>query len=78
VFKWGSYLVFGLGSLLRLNTPEKGARTHIFVASSPDIEGVTGKYFAYCKEAEPSPAARDPALRKRLWDWTAQVTGVGA
>lgn len=78
VFKWGSYLVFGLGTLLGLNTPEKGARTHIHVATDPGLEGVTGQYFAYCKVAEPSPLARDPALRRRLWDWTAGVTGVGA
>jgi len=77
LFKWGSWLVFGLGSLLRLNTPEKGARTHIYVASSPDVAGVTGKYFAYCKEAQPSPLAQDAAIRKRLWAWTAQVTGIG-
>lgn len=77
VFRYGSRLVFGLGSLLGLNTPEKGARTHIHLASSPAVEGVTGRYFAYCREAETSPLARDPALRQRLWAWTAQVTGVG-
>jgi NAD(P)-dependent dehydrogenase (short-subunit alcohol dehydrogenase family) len=77
VIKWGSFFVFGIGSLLRLNTPEKGARTHIYVASSPDIEGVSGKYFAYCKEAQASPLAQDPAIRRRIWAWTAQVTGVG-
>lgn len=75
--KWGSWLVFGLGSLLRLNTPEKGARTHVYVASSPEIEGQSGKYFAYCKEAPPSPLALDAANRRRIWAWTAQVTGVG-
>ncbi len=77
VVKWGSLFVFGIGSLLRLNTAEKGARTHIYVASSPDTEGVSGKYFAYCKEAQPSPMAQDPAIRRRIWAWTAQVTGVG-
>lgn len=77
IFKWGSWLVFGLGSLLGLNTPEKGARTHLYVASSPEIEGVSGKYFAYCREAQASPLAQDAAIRKRLWAWTAQVTGVG-
>jgi NAD(P)-dependent dehydrogenase (short-subunit alcohol dehydrogenase family) len=77
IVKWGSWFVFGIGSLLRLNTPEKGARTHIHVASSPDIDGVTGKYFAYCKEALPSHLALDPVIRKRIWAWTAQVTGVG-
>jgi len=77
IFRWGSLAVFGLGSLLRLNTPEKGARTHVHVAASPAVDGVTGRYFAYCREAEPSALARDVALRRRLWAWTAQVTGVG-
>lgn len=77
IFRWGSWLVFGLGSLLGLNTPAKGARTHIHVAASPEIEGLTGRYFAYCREATPSPAALDPLIRRRIWDWTAQVTGVG-
>ncbi|MDH4022369.1 MAG: SDR family NAD(P)-dependent oxidoreductase [Gammaproteobacteria bacterium] len=77
IFGWGSRLVFGLGSLLRLNTPEKGARTHIYVASSPEIEGVSGRYFAYCKEARVSPLALDTGIRRRLWAWTAHVTGVG-
>jgi len=77
IVKWASWFVFGIGSLLRLNTPEKGARTHVYVASAPDIEGVSGKYFAYCREAAPSPLAQDPAIRKRIWSWTAQVTGVG-
>jgi NAD(P)-dependent dehydrogenase (short-subunit alcohol dehydrogenase family) len=75
-FRWSSFVVFGIGSLLRLNTPERGARTHIYVASSPEIEGVSGKYFAYCSEAQPSPLALDPAIRQRIWAWTAQVTGV--
>jgi NAD(P)-dependent dehydrogenase (short-subunit alcohol dehydrogenase family) len=76
IFKWGSYFVFGIGSMLGLNTPEKGARTHIYCASSPEIEGVTGQYFAYCKVAEPSPVARDVALRKRVWAWSEQATGL--
>lgn len=77
LFRWGSHLVFGLGTLLRLNTPEKGARTHIYVASSPEVEGLSGRYFAYCRPAEPSPLARDAESRRRLWDWTAKVTGTG-
>jgi NAD(P)-dependent dehydrogenase (short-subunit alcohol dehydrogenase family) len=77
IFRWGSWFVFGIGSLLRLNTPEKGAQTHVYVASSPEIEGVTGKYFAYCKEAQVSPLALDTGIRRCLWAWTAQVTGIG-
>jgi NAD(P)-dependent dehydrogenase (short-subunit alcohol dehydrogenase family) len=57
-------------------TPEKGARTQIWLASSPDVEGVTGKYFAKCREKKPSPRALDEATQKRLWDVTAKLVGL--
>ncbi|MGZ3430115.1 MAG: SDR family oxidoreductase, partial [Polyangia bacterium] len=56
-------------------TPEKGARTQIWLASSPEVQGVTGKYFAKCKEKKPSPRALDEATQKRLWDVTAALLG---
>jgi retinol dehydrogenase-12 len=49
-------------------TPERGAETTIFLASSPEVEGVSGRYFAKCKEARPTPAARDDEAARRLWD----------
>jgi len=58
-------------------TPEKGARTQIWLASSPDVEGVTGKYFAKCKERKPAPRALDEATQHRLWDVTAGLVGLG-
>ena len=57
-------------------TPEKGARTQIWLASSPDVEGVTGKYFAKCREKKPSARALDEATQRRLWDATAQLVGL--
>lgn len=48
-------------------TPEKGAHTSAYVAASPDLEGVTGRYYDACKEAKPNPAVNDAELRKRLW-----------
>jgi NAD(P)-dependent dehydrogenase (short-subunit alcohol dehydrogenase family) len=48
-------------------TPEKGARTSVYLASSPEVEGVSGRYFVKCKEAEPTEAARDAAAAARLW-----------
>ncbi|HEY2746159.1 MAG TPA: SDR family oxidoreductase [Polyangia bacterium] len=59
-------------------TPGKGARTQIWLASSPDVAGVSGKYFAKCREKKPSPRALDEAVQKRLWDVTAGLVGVGA
>jgi retinol dehydrogenase-12 len=59
-------------------TPEKGARTQIWLASSPELAGVTGKYFAKCKEKKPSARALDEATQKRLWDVTAALVGNAA
>ncbi len=48
-------------------TPEKGARTSVYLASSPEVAGVTGKYFVKCAEASPSAAAQDADAAARLW-----------
>jgi hypothetical protein len=53
-------------------SPEKGAETSIYLATSPEIEGVTGKYFANCHEKRPSANARDEELAERLWTFTAK------
>jgi NAD(P)-dependent dehydrogenase (short-subunit alcohol dehydrogenase family) len=57
-------------------TPERGAETLIYLASSPEVEGVTGKYFSKKKPAESSPASHDSDSQRRLWQlseqWTAQ------
>ncbi|MGA2521381.1 MAG: SDR family oxidoreductase [Acidimicrobiales bacterium] len=48
-------------------TAEKGARTSVYLASSPEVAGVTGKYFVKCRARTPSRAARDPEAARRLW-----------
>ena len=48
-------------------SPEAGAQTSIYLASSPDVEGVSGVYFADRKPAFTSGAARDLAAARRLW-----------
>lgn len=52
---------------LVLPRPEKGARPVIRLASSPDLEGITGRYFNKLREAAPSPAAANDADASRLW-----------
>ena len=52
---------------LFLKTPQKGAATSIYLASSPEVEGVTGTYFAGRKPKASSPASRDTAAAARLW-----------
>jgi NAD(P)-dependent dehydrogenase (short-subunit alcohol dehydrogenase family) len=58
-------------------TPQKGAETIVYLASSPDVEGVSGGYFYKCRPATPSREAQDDAAAKRLWEETAKLTGVG-
>jgi NAD(P)-dependent dehydrogenase (short-subunit alcohol dehydrogenase family) len=48
-------------------SPEKGADTIIYLASSPEVANTTGAYFVKRKITEPSAAAQDDAAAKRLW-----------
>ncbi|MGA2875128.1 MAG: SDR family oxidoreductase [Nitrososphaerales archaeon] len=52
---------------LFMGSPEKGARTSIYLASSPEVEGITGKYFANQKEVTANPISFDEATAKQLW-----------
>jgi NAD(P)-dependent dehydrogenase (short-subunit alcohol dehydrogenase family) len=61
-----------------LITPEKGARTSVFLASSPEVEGVTGKYFDKCKEKRPSAEALAEGAPERLWAISEEKTGLRA
>ncbi|MHB8875443.1 MAG: hypothetical protein ACYC8T_17300 [Myxococcaceae bacterium] len=49
-------------------TPEKGAETPVFVATSPQAEGVTGKFFIKKKEAAYPPGSENAEARRRLWE----------
>jgi NAD(P)-dependent dehydrogenase (short-subunit alcohol dehydrogenase family) len=51
-----------------LRNPQKGAETVIHLATSPDVEGVTGKYFFNRRPVTPSRQARDPETGRRLWE----------
>ncbi|HEV2988930.1 MAG TPA: SDR family oxidoreductase [Candidatus Angelobacter sp.] len=57
-------------------TPEKGAETIIYLASSPEVAGTTGKYFYKCRPATPTKEARDDESAKRLWLETAKLAGI--
>ncbi|MFZ0667223.1 MAG: SDR family oxidoreductase [Acidimicrobiales bacterium] len=49
-------------------SPEQGARTSVYLASSTEVANVTGKYFVKCKQHKPSRAATDQAQAARLWE----------
>jgi retinol dehydrogenase 13 len=56
------------------STPEKGAQTSVFVVASPELEGVTGKYYDACREKAPAASVSDAALRTKLWKVTEDLT----
>jgi retinol dehydrogenase 14 len=58
-----------------LKTPKKGAATSIYLASSPEVEGVTGKYFADSKPKTSSPSSYDTAAAARLWQISVDLVG---
>jgi hypothetical protein len=57
-------------------SPEKGAAPVVRLAASPELEGVTGKYFDRDKPVAPAPLARDEALARRLWEVSAKMVGL--
>jgi len=57
-------------------TPEQGAQTSIYLASSPEVEGVSGKYFIKCKQVPSSPASLDQDSAARLWQESLKLTGM--
>jgi NAD(P)-dependent dehydrogenase (short-subunit alcohol dehydrogenase family) len=58
-------------------SPEQGALTTLYLATSPEVENVTGTYFVRRKPASPSREAQDDATARRLWDVSATLTGLG-
>jgi NAD(P)-dependent dehydrogenase (short-subunit alcohol dehydrogenase family) len=57
-------------------SPEKGAETIVYLASSPDVGTLSGQYFYQCRPATPTAAARDDATAKRLWMESAKIAGI--
>ena len=57
-------------------TPEEGAENSIYLASSPDVEGVSGKYFIKNEPAESSNSTYDEAFARKLWTVSAELTAL--
>ena len=55
-------------------TPREGAKTPLYVATAPGLEGVTGRYFDDCRPAEPSAEARNEEIAARLWAASEELT----
>lgn len=54
-------------------SPEEGAKTIVYLASSPQVSGVSGEYFYECKPAIPTAAARNDDDARRLWEVSEQI-----
>lgn len=62
------------GARLFGGSPEKGAETIVYLAASPDVEGVTGEYFERRRSVRASAAAYDDAIARRLWQESERLT----
>ena len=63
------FRLFKLGAI----TPEKGAETIVYLASSPEATSATGEYFYKCKPSTPTKEAQDDTSAKRLWEVTERL-----
>src|SRR6266516_94329 len=63
---------------LFMKTPAQGALTPVYLASSPEVEGVTGRYFASRKPKTSSKASHDTTAAARLWQASAALAGMTA
>jgi NAD(P)-dependent dehydrogenase (short-subunit alcohol dehydrogenase family) len=67
--------LFGVVARPLLLSPAAGAKTSVYLASSPEVAGVTGKFFARCRETALESSAEDAAAARRLWDQSERLTG---
>ncbi|MCI0397594.1 MAG: SDR family oxidoreductase [Chloroflexi bacterium] len=68
-------LFWSLARLVALS-PKEGAQTVIYLAASPEVEGVTGQYFVRQKAVPSAPASYDAAVAGRLWEVSAELVGL--
>jgi NAD(P)-dependent dehydrogenase (short-subunit alcohol dehydrogenase family) len=71
----GYGLVWGAASVF-FTSPEKGADTAVYLASSGEVEGVSGEYFVKRKQARASDPAYDSDAAERLWEASEKLTGL--
>lgn len=67
--------LFGLIQVAAI-TPEEGAQTSIYLASSPQVEGVTGKYFIKNQTVPSSPTSYDMSAARKLWDYSLEMVNL--
>jgi retinol dehydrogenase-12 len=76
----GRHATGGFGLFLKLAkpiqlTPEQGATTLVYLASSPEVAEVSGRTFVKCKPVTTGELTRDPETARRLWDISSELVG---
>ena len=75
---FGPAAFLGKVTKLFMISPDKGAETPVYLASSPEVEGVTGKYFENKQEKKSAADSYDVGLAQGLWSASEKLTGLGA
>ncbi len=70
----GKAIMTGLRPFLK--SPQQGAKTTIYTSVSPELDGISGKYFENCKEKQPKPWAQDDDAAAMLWKVSSRMTGL--
>jgi NAD(P)-dependent dehydrogenase (short-subunit alcohol dehydrogenase family) len=58
-------------------SPERAARTLVYLAAAPEVAEISGGYFFKCRLTRPSREAEDDDTARRLWEATAKLAGIG-
>ncbi|MFB6070280.1 MAG: SDR family NAD(P)-dependent oxidoreductase [Halanaeroarchaeum sp.] len=58
-----------------VSEPADGAATAVYLAASPSVEDETGTYYDDLERADPAPETTEESLQRRLWEWSARITG---
>ncbi len=74
---WMGFLFNAIAPFAAIS-PEAGAKTTIHLASSPEVQGVSGRYFDKCKPAVPSREAQNRVTAERLWKVSEEMIGAGS
>uniref|UniRef100_A0A2K5DLT4 Uncharacterized protein n=1 Tax=Aotus nancymaae TaxID=37293 RepID=A0A2K5DLT4_AOTNA len=73
---WGTRLVKKLLGWLLFKTPDEGARTSVYAAVTPELEGVGGRYLYNEREIRSLPVTYDQKLQQQLWSKSCEMTGI--
>ena len=65
--------IMGVVIPLVARSPDKGAETSVFLASSLEVQNISGKYFVDCKVTQPAAQAANRAVAEKLWGVSAEL-----